>query len=296
MRRAWPIFSLCLALLLAGASVPVSAQDFPQTQGYVSDFAGLLSSDNITQLEAQLAQLEKDTGTQIAVVTVKTMEGNSVEDYASRLFEAWGIGQKDENNGVLFIIALEERKVRIEVGYGLEPVLTDGRCGRILDTEVVPYFKDDNYTEGIMAGVNAIEGYIRDGTPPAPLEENPVSDTIGNLFPIIMFISVAGMYLTGFMARSKSVWLGTIFGALAGVVVGLAIGGIIALVSAIPLSAGFGAGLDALLSRNYRTRKASGKSTGWWGSGGGFRGGSSGGSFGGFGGGMSGGGGASRGF
>jgi uncharacterized protein len=296
MRRTRPILFLCLALLLAAACTPVLAQDFPQPQGYVNDFAGLLSSDNITQLEAQLAQLEQDTGAQIAVVTVKSMDGSSIEDYASRLFEAWGIGQKHENNGVLFITAIEEHMVRIEVGYGLEPVLTDGRCGRILDYEVVPYFKDDNYTEGIVSGVNAIEGYIRDGTPPAPLEENPVSDTIGNLFPVIMFISIVGMYLTGFMARSKSVWLGAIFGAIAGVILGLVAGGIPALVIATLLSSGFGAGLDAILSRNYQTRKASGKSTGWWGSGGGFRGGGSGGSFGGFGGGMSGGGGASRGF
>lgn len=297
MKRVSPGIILLLSLLIL-ATGAVSAQTFPDPQGYVNDFAGLLSSQARGQLEGYLSQLETDTGAQVAVVTVKSLEGSTVEDYASRLFERWGIGKKGQDNGVLFLVALEERKLRIEVGYGLESVLTDSRCGRIRDNDVVPFFKKNDYEKGITAGVNAIGTYVRGGTPPQPLEENPVSDALEGVLPILTIISIIGMYLTGFMARSKSVWLGSIFGGVVGVVLGLAIGGIIALIIAFVLSAGFGAGLDFVLSRNYRARKSAGSPTSWHRTWGGFSGGGSGGSggFGGFGGGSSGGGGASGGW
>lgn len=287
------ILLLSLLVLATGAAF---AQTFPNPQGYVNDFAELLSSQVREQLESRLSQLDKETTVQVAVVTVKSLEGSTVEDYASRLFEKWGIGKKGQDNGVLFMVAKEERKVRIEVGYGLEAIITDSRAGRILDNDVVPHLKNNDYDKGIVAGVNAIETYARGGTPPQPLEENPVSETVGGLLPLLMFVSIIGMYLTGFMARSKSVWLGTIYGGISGIVLGLAIGGILGVILAIILSAGFGAGLDFLLSRNYRARKAAGSSTSWHRTWGGFSGGSSGGGFGGFGGGSSGGGGSSRGF
>lgn len=296
MKRVSPGIILLLSLLIL-ATGAVSAQTFPDPQGYVNDFAELLSSQARGQLEGQLSRLEQETTVQVAVVTVKSLEGSTIEDYASQLFESWGIGKKGQDNGVLFIVAREERKVRIEVGYGLESVLTDSRTGRILDNEVVPFFKKDDYEKGITAGVNAIETYVRGGTPPQPLEENPVNDSLEGFFPVLTIISIIGMYLTGFMARSKSVWLGAIFGGIAGVVLGLAIGGVIALIIASVLSAGFGAGLDFVLSRNYRARKSAGSPTSWHRTWGGFSGGSGGsGGFGGFGGGMSGGGGASRGW
>ncbi len=287
------ILLLSLLLLATGA---VFAQTFPDPQGYVNDFASLLSAQGRQQLEDQLSRLEQETTIEISVVTVNSLEGTTVEDYASRLFEKWGIGKKGKDNGVLLLVAKEERKVRIEVGYGLEAVLTDSRAGRILDNDVVPQFKQENYEKGITAGIAAIEKYVRDGTPPQPLEENPVSDTFESVFSLLVFISVIGMYLTGFMARSKSVWLGSIFGGIAGIVLGLTIGGLVPLIVSIIVAGGFGAGLDFVLSRNYSNRKASGSPTSWHKTWGGFSGGGSSGGFGGFGGGMSGGGGGSRGF
>jgi uncharacterized protein len=287
---------LLFLILLISAAGAVFAQTFPSPQGYVNDFAELLSVQIRTQIEDQLSLLEKDTTSQVAVVTIKSLEGNSIEDYTSRLFESWGIGKKGSDNGVLFIIAKDERKVRIEVGYGLEGILTDGRAGRILDEDVLPYFKKSDYEKGIAAGVKSIEKYVRGGTPPEPLEENPVRSIMGGFSSAFIIITIAGAYLTGFMARSKNIWLGTIFGGIAGAVLGLALGGLAAVIILAIISAGFGAGLDFLLSSTYRTRKAAGKSTSWHSTWGGFGGGSSGGGFGGFGGGMSGGGGASRGW
>jgi len=303
LRRSLSFFALAVALALlitVFSRALVSGQDFPAYQGFVNDYAGLLSPAGKAELEAKLSQLKNDTTAEVAVVTMKNLEGDSVEDYAVRLFEKWGIGKKDKNNGVLFLVAVDDRKMRIEVGYGLEPVITDGRAGRIRDNDVIPRFKQNDYEGGIVAGVNSIEKYIRDGTPPAPLEENPVKSFLGNWLFIGFWLAVITIYLTGFLARSKSIWMGGIWGGVAGAIMGLAIGGIAALIITPLVSAGLGLGLDAILSKNYQARKAAGHSTDWHRSGGGFwgtggfgGGNSGGGGFGGFGGGSSGGGGAS---
>ncbi len=286
------LVAACLAvILLPAVSMPSWAQNFPQLTGYVNDSAGLLSDQGKTELEYRLAQLEKDTTAQVFVATVKSLEGDSIEDYASRLFEKWKIGQKDKNNGVLFLVALDDRKMRIEVGYGLEPVITDGRAGRIRDNDVIPLFKNNDYEGGIKAGVASIEKYIRDGSPPAPLEENPVKSLLGDYIFVFFILSIITIYLSGFMARSKNVWLGGIWGAIAGVIMGFSIGGIAALVIAPLVFTGLGLGTDYVLSRNYQRLKKSGKSTDWHRTGGGFWGGFNGGSGGGFGGGLGGGGG-----
>ena len=281
----------------------VSAQNFPELKGYVNDYAGIMTPQGKAQLEAKLSQLEKDTTAQVFVATVKSLEGDDIQDYANRLFEKWKIGQKDKNNGVLFLVALDDRKMWIEVGYGLEPIITDGRAGRIRDEDVIPMFKKGDYEGGTVAGVNKIEEYIRNGTPPAPLEENPVKNIFGGWVVAFFVLSFITVYLSGFMARSKSIWLGGIWGTIAGVIIGLAVGGVAALIIVPIIFAGLGLGTDYLLSKNYQKQVAAGKSTQWhktWGGFGGFGGGSGGGfgggGFGGGGGGMSGGGGAGGGW
>ena len=296
MKRFLNAVFLALTLALVTAW-PLLAADFPKAEGYVSDFAGLLSPSSKATLEADLAQLEKDTTAQVAVVTVTSLDGDTIEDYAVNLFEAWGIGQKNQDNGVLFIIAPTEHKVRIEVGYGLEAIITDGRSGRILDNEVLPSFKTDDYETGILKGAAAIENYIRDGTPPGPLEDNPAQNFIGDNILLLVVLGYITVYLMGFMARSKSIWLGGIWGVIVGVILGIALGSVVAAVIFPLVSGAVGALLDFILSRNYQARASSGKPTSWFASGGGFsNGGHSSGGFGGFGGGMSGGGGASRGW
>lgn len=297
MLRLAPALSLAAALLLTAVSA-VWAQNFPDYSGYVNDYAGLLTAQARDELEARLVQLEKDTAAEVAVVTIKSLEGNSVDDYAVRLFEKWKIGKKETNNGILLLVALEDRRMRIEVGYGLEPIITDGRAGRIRDEQIIPHFEDGDYQAGIVAGVEAIEKYIRDGTPPEPLEENPVRSLFGDFITVFIFLTVITVYLSGFMARSTSIWLGGIWGAVAGAVLGLSMGGIVALIASTLVFTGLGLGTDALLSRNYQKQVAAGKSTKWHRTWGGFGGGGlgsagGGGGFGGFGGGGSGGGGAS---
>ena len=303
MKRLLPLLSLaaCLAAVVTTAgSALAQGPNLPEYQGFVNDYAGLLSPAVKTQLDARLSQLEKETTAEVAVVTVKSLEGDSIDEYAVRLFEKWKIGKKDKNNGVLFLVALDDRKMRIEVGYGLEPLITDGRAGRIRDNDVIPRFKQDDYEGGIVAGVASIEKYIRDGTPPAPLEENPVKSAFGDWVGVLFFLTIITIYLSGFLARSKSIWMGGIWGAIAGVIIGLSIGGIVAIIVALLIFMALGLLTDSVLSKNYQKLQESGKATDWHKTGGGFWGGGGGsgggGGFGGFGGGSSGGGGASGGW
>jgi len=294
MRRLSLVFLAAIALLFCGSAV--MAQTFPRPQGFVSDFANLIEPAARASLESRLNTLSKETGAEIAVVTVISLGGDSIEDYAVRLFQDWGIGQKNVNNGVLFITSLTDQKVRIEVGYGLEPIITDGRAGRILDTKVLPSFRNGDYSAGITAGAAAIEDLIRADTPPTIVEDNPFRKLFQDKETFFTVLGLITIYVMSWMARTKSVWLGGVWGAVIGVVLGLATGNVWALAGMVIGLTIVGVILDIILSRNYDSRSSGGQSTGWYASGGGFRGSSGGSSFGGFSGGSSGGAGASRGW
>ena len=143
------IFCVIPLLGCAGAALP-------EPQGYVNDFANLLSAGVEESLEADLAQYEAETTNELAVVTVKTLGGKSIEEYTISLAEKWGVGQKDKDNGAVILVAETEREVRIEVGYGLEPVLTDARSKIIIENEMLPRFKKTDYDGGVQAGVTAV--------------------------------------------------------------------------------------------------------------------------------------------
>jgi uncharacterized protein len=145
-----------VASLLVGAVLPAAALDFPALTGRVVDQAGILDASTRTALTAKLAALEAKTTDQLVVATVRSLEGTSVEDYANRLFREWKLGQKDKNNGVLLLVAPNERKVRIEVGYGLEGTLTDARARLVLESFVLPRFRDRDFPGGIVRGADEI--------------------------------------------------------------------------------------------------------------------------------------------
>src|SRR3990170_5163094 len=124
---------------------------YPAPIGYVNDFAGVLSQEMENSLEDRLSSFTASTSNEIAVVTLSSLEGETVEGAAVKLFEEWGIGDKDKDNGVLLLVAINDRQMRIEVGYGLEPVLTDSRSGNIIRDQITPLFKAGNYEGGIIA-------------------------------------------------------------------------------------------------------------------------------------------------
>ena len=148
-------FLIALSGLLLASAV-FSAQLFPPLTGRVVDQAGLLTSQQITALSARLGQHERESGNQLVVVTLKSLEGYEIADYGYQLGRNWGIGQKDKDNGVLLIVAPNERKVRIEVGRGLEPLLTDALSKIIIENGILPRFRDGDVAGGIKAGVQDI--------------------------------------------------------------------------------------------------------------------------------------------
>src|SRR5262249_8266042 len=128
----------------------------PKPQGYVNDFAGVLDASAKAQLAALVRDTEQKTTVEIAVATVSSLDGMTIEEYANKLYHAWGVGKRGKDNGVLLLVSPLDRKVRIEVGYGLEPVLPDGLSGEIIRTALVPEFKNGAFAAGILAGARRI--------------------------------------------------------------------------------------------------------------------------------------------
>jgi uncharacterized protein len=128
--------------------------------GYVSDDANVINNETKTRLTVLTTELEQKTGAEIAVVTVSALGNEPIETYALNLFKKIGIGKKDKNNGVLLLMSVSDRKVRIETGYGLESVLPDGLCGSIIDRYVIPSFKQGDYNNGLYMGTLAIASVI----------------------------------------------------------------------------------------------------------------------------------------
>jgi uncharacterized protein len=143
-----------LALLLPVA--PAAAQEFPKLTGRVVDGANLLSPADEAQLTGELEALEQRSSRQLVVATVPSLGGYEIEDYGYRLGRSWGIGQKEADNGAILLVAPNERKVRVEVGSGLEPILTDAFSNRVIDEQIVPRFKAGDMPGGIPAGVGAL--------------------------------------------------------------------------------------------------------------------------------------------
>ena len=147
---------LALAAILIAFASPVFALDVPDIAGPVNDRAGVMSESERTELTAYLSDVNAQTGVQIAVLTVKSLEGDSIESYSMKVAEKWKLGQADKDNGALLVVAIDDRALRIEVGYGLEPVLTDAKSGLIIRNKIVPWFKSGNYGEGIIDGAKTI--------------------------------------------------------------------------------------------------------------------------------------------
>jgi uncharacterized protein len=151
LKRSAFILSLCLSLRPAAA-----APDFPKPQGAVNDFAGVIDGESRGRIEALSSELQQKTGVALVVAAVDSMGGLTVEEYATRLYAAWGVGGKELDEGALVLLAVKERKVRIETGYGLEGLFPDGKVGRILDNDVLPEFREGRYGEGFYAAVRTM--------------------------------------------------------------------------------------------------------------------------------------------
>lgn len=189
-------------LLICAQAFAQSAPTFPALTGRVVDQARLLSPEREAALTEKLAALERDTTDQVVVVTVDSLQGREIEDYGYQLGRTWGIGQKEGDNGVLLIVAPNEKKVRIEVGYGVEGVMTDALAALIIHDQILPAFRNGGFERGIEQGTDAIiaqlrldpvEAKARAAKAAAPKADKPVIPivVIGVIF-FFLFISMIG--------------------------------------------------------------------------------------------------------
>ncbi len=174
-----------LPCLLLWASALQAAPDFPTLSGRVVDEASLMSRKQAHQLTQQLAAFEKRSGIQLVVVSVDSLDGETIEEYGYQLGRHWGIGQKGKNNGVLLLIAQDERKVRIEVGYGLEGALPDAIAANIIHGRILPAFKRGDMVAGIMAGSQSIMKALAGEYQPV---EQPKDDKSGGFWLFVLMV------------------------------------------------------------------------------------------------------------
>jgi uncharacterized protein len=280
-----------LALMLCWAFAALADVAVPPLTGRVVDKTATLSSSDIASLDQTLKDFEARKGSQVAVLIVPTTQPETIEQYSLRVAEAWKIGRKKIDDGAILVVAKDDRKLRIEVGYGLEGALTDVTAKRIIDEVITPKFRSGDFAGGISDGVNRILRVI-DGEPlPAPAPRQQNSGLLSQLDPFNPFLIVAVIVVGGIMRG--------IFGRLFG---SLATGGLVAgllwfIAASLALSAigGIVVFLVSMLSDAMTSSGGAGRGGGWVSSGGGYSGGSSSSDSGGFsgGGGSFGGGGAS---
>ena len=201
--------AVAFVLLTLAFTARAAEPTYPALTGRVVDDAGVLSASTKSGLTQMLADFERTSGgTQVVVVTLKSLQGLPIEDFGYQLLRHWGIGQKDKNNGALLIVAPTERKVRIEVGYGLEGTLTDALSRTIIERDIVPAFKRGDLNGGVLAGTAAVVRVLG-GDATAVAAQQPARGWQGNALPIIPFginIIFIVLFLMLFMRHRRGFW------------------------------------------------------------------------------------------
>jgi uncharacterized protein len=195
----------------------------PKPAGRITDLANVIDAGTESQLDQRLDQLEQKTSHEVAVVTVASLDGAPVEDYAVRLFKEWGIGQAKQDNGVLVLVAPNEREMRIEVGYGLEGILPDGLAGEIIRDTFIPAFRDNDYNRGIRDGVLRVADIVEKQQVLTPEELARFNEGGGEGLPewaLVPFLSIfvaIGFGMIGAGLRTKTAFpllFGSLFGGM----------------------------------------------------------------------------------
>lgn len=276
------LLTLLATLLLASPLTSAALVSVPAFSAHVIDLTQTLSASQQTALEQKLSNFQAIKGSQIAVLLVPTTQPEAIEQYAIRVTDEWKVGRESIDDGILIVVAKDDRKMRIEVGYGLEGAVTDLYAKRIINETMTPQFKQGDFAGGLEAATNQLIGLIEGEPLPAPSKPKIKSNQLGDLLPMLLF----GGLISGMLLRSL---FGTFFGsALNGGLIGT-------IVFLIGLSL-LGAGVLGVIAFFFTIMMGSRGSSGYGGfptSGGGFGGGLGGGGFGGGMGGGFGGGGAS---
>jgi len=280
---------MALSLFVITSNPVFAYYNLGQPKGFINDYVGVLNAEQKSALEARLVAFEKETSNEIVVAIIDSLKEDTVENFAVELFQNWGIGKKSHDNGILILIAVSDKQMRIEVGYGLEGALTDSQAYWIIENKMKSAFRNNNFYLGLNSAIDDIISATKGEYIPSTSEKKDISWDGIEFFIFIGFIIFQALMAA--IASSKSWWLGGVVGAIIGIVVGFFMGWIIGLILVIILTP-LGLLFDYLASNAYQKARAKGHNPWWYG---GFGGGSGGigGGFGGFGGGGSGGGGSS---
>ncbi|QFY44954.1 YgcG family protein [Candidatus Methylospira mobilis] len=219
----WSLSGLCgvLAMMLA---MPVFADiDVPHLSRQVTDLTGTLTSEQANAFEQSLAALEQRKGSQVAVLIVPTTQPETIEQYSIRVVEQWKLGRKGVDDGVLLLVAKDDHKVRIEVGYGLEGVINDATAKRIVAEDIVPAFRKSDFQAGIAVGIERITALIDGEALPAPQKKEKMSDDLESVLMLGFFLVVflGGLFRSLFGRMLGSSLVGVITGLLAWALSGL---------------------------------------------------------------------------
>ena len=208
--------TIILALLLTLVFIPLAwgVKNVPAPQRLINDFAGIIRPSYEEKMNLLAREVLNKTGATLTVVTLKDIGGANIDEFTNRLYEKWGVGKKGEDKGVMILLALKERRIRIEVGYGLEGIIPDGLAGQIRDQAMTPYLKKGEYGLGLLNGLYATASIIAKdkgikltGLPPATRRVS--SRRGGSSYRIIPFIFLLIIFF--FLSRSRRMGMGSLF-------------------------------------------------------------------------------------
>jgi uncharacterized protein len=233
-----------------------------QPEGFVNDYSGTFTIEQKQLLENKLAQFERDSSNEIAVVLINDLQGDTIENFAEKLFKDWGIGKKDKNNGILILLAKNDHETRIEVGYGLESFFTDAHSDWTINKIMKPAFQSEDFYRGIDGAIDKIIITVKGENVPALAADRNQNSNFDwrKIFGIAFF---GFIWLAAILGRSKSWWFGGALGAIIGIIIGVIKGffyfGIIAFAILTPLGLLF----DFIVSTQYKASKSRGHVP-WW--------------------------------
>jgi uncharacterized protein len=206
------VLFLAAAFLFFPATARTAGETFPKPAGAVNDFAGVIPAQYAGPMENLAREVLDKTGTAVVVAAMETIGDNDPADYANRLYQAWGIGKKGEDKGVLIFLAVKERRVRIETGYGVEGILPDGLVGGILDQYAVPHFRDGDYGKGLAETMAAVSAVVAKAAGVTLMGAQPPQRSVGierglGIGQIVLLILAAGFLLGTRQGRALLPWL-----------------------------------------------------------------------------------------
>jgi len=209
---------MAAALLVTFGLFPLAALDAPDMNGPVNDLAGIMETAEKTELAAYLQAVSDQTGVQVAVLTVDSLKGDSIEAFSMRVAEKWKLGDREKDTGALLVVAVEDRALRIEVGYGLEGELTDMKSGLIIRNVIAPAFKNGNYGAGIIAGAQNMVGIATGNAEIVAqnVRNPPAEDDSGSGFAGIVFFFIFMLLMMGGAGRRRHGGGGLLWGLLLG--------------------------------------------------------------------------------